>query len=49
MDFPVNALAESRVLVPWEHRMYSNMTTQNSTGKPAYLLILLLLINSSWH
>ncbi|KAG2006903.1 capsular associated protein [Coprinopsis cinerea AmutBmut pab1-1] len=32
MDFPINALAESRVLVPWEHQHYPNMTTQDSSG-----------------
>lgn len=32
MDFPINAKAEGRILVPWEHRMYPNMTQQNSSG-----------------
>lgn len=50
MDFPVNALAESRVLIPWEHRLYPNTTTQNSSGNFLYLIILLLLIcHSSRH
>jgi len=31
MDFPVNALAEGRVLVPWEHRKYPNLTIQDSS------------------
>jgi len=44
MDFPVNALAEGRVLVPWEHRMYSNITIQNSTGKLSHTSFLLLLM-----
>jgi hypothetical protein len=32
MEFPINAKAESRVLVPWEHRTYPNLTIQDSTG-----------------
>ncbi|KAF9484283.1 hypothetical protein BDN70DRAFT_903771 [Pholiota conissans] len=32
MDFPINAKAEGRVLVPWEHRMYPNLTLQDSSG-----------------
>jgi hypothetical protein len=32
MDMPINARAEGRVLVPWEHRQYSN-TTQQTAGK----------------
>lgn len=31
MDFAVNARAEGRVLVPWEHQHYSNMTIQDSS------------------
>ena len=26
MDFPINAMAEGRILVPWEHRQYPNLT-----------------------
>lgn len=26
MDFPINAMAEGRILVPWEHRRYPNLT-----------------------
>lgn len=26
MDFPINAMAEGRILVPWEHRKYPNLT-----------------------
>ncbi|KAF9531212.1 hypothetical protein CPB83DRAFT_849569 [Crepidotus variabilis] len=38
MDFPVNALAEGRVLVPWEHRVYPNMTkTDSSEGVESML------------
>lgn len=31
MEFPINAKAEGRVLVPWEHRVYPNLTVQDST------------------
>ncbi|KAL4061999.1 glycosyltransferase family 90 protein [Scleroderma citrinum] len=30
MDFPINAKAEGRVLVPWEYQQYSNLTYQDS-------------------
>ncbi|KIJ43830.1 glycosyltransferase family 90 protein [Sphaerobolus stellatus SS14] len=33
MDFPINTKAEGRVLVPWEHKQYPNMTQQNSSGE----------------
>src|SRR4051794_16982261 len=29
MDFPINAKAEGRVLVPWENRNYPNTTNQD--------------------
>ncbi|KAF8624337.1 hypothetical protein AX17_007165 [Amanita inopinata Kibby_2008] len=32
MAFPVNAIAEGRVLVPWEYRAYPNTTLQDSSG-----------------
>ncbi|KAF5373410.1 hypothetical protein D9615_009479 [Tricholomella constricta] len=32
MDFPINAKAEGRVLVPWEHRKYPNLTLQDSSA-----------------
>ncbi|KAF8331788.1 hypothetical protein F5887DRAFT_890461 [Amanita rubescens] len=32
MEFPINAKAEGRVLIPWEHRIYSNLTIQNSSS-----------------
>ncbi|KIJ64914.1 glycosyltransferase family 90 protein [Hydnomerulius pinastri MD-312] len=32
MDFPINAKAEGRVLVPWEHTKYPNLTLQDSSG-----------------
>jgi hypothetical protein len=31
MDVPVNAKAEGRILVPWEHQQYPNMTEQDSS------------------
>ena len=31
MDFPINAIAEGRILVPWEHTQYPNMTAQDSS------------------
>jgi hypothetical protein len=34
MDFSINARAEGRVVVPWEHRRYPNLTHQDSSGKP---------------
>ena len=32
MDFPVNTMAEGRVLVPWEHQKYPNLTVQYTGG-----------------
>ncbi|TFK29423.1 capsular associated protein [Coprinopsis marcescibilis] len=32
MDFPINAKAEGRVLIPWEHQQYRNLTKQDSSG-----------------
>ncbi|KAJ2915744.1 hypothetical protein MD484_g4678, partial [Candolleomyces efflorescens] len=32
MDFPINAKAEGRVLIPWEHQQYPNLTKQDSSG-----------------
>ncbi|KAG8928009.1 capsule-associated protein CAP1 [Tulasnella sp. 418] len=32
MDFPINAKAEGRILVPWEHTKYPNTTKQDSSG-----------------
>jgi hypothetical protein len=34
MDFPINSRAEGRVLVPWEHRRFPNLTLEDSSGKP---------------
>ncbi|KAG8978212.1 capsule-associated protein CAP1, partial [Tulasnella sp. 427] len=31
MDFPINAKAEGRILVPWENRKYPNTTKQDSS------------------
>lgn len=32
MDFPINAKAEGRILVPWENNKYPNTTKQDSSG-----------------
>lgn len=32
MDMPINTKAEGRILVPWEHLEFSNLTQQNSPG-----------------
>ncbi|KAF8879824.1 glycosyltransferase family 90 protein [Infundibulicybe gibba] len=32
MDFPINAKAEGRVLVPWEHQTHLNLTKQDSSA-----------------
>ena len=34
MEFPINAKAEGRVLIPWEHRVYPNLTVQAMLGGP---------------
>ncbi|KAK7052965.1 hypothetical protein VNI00_004285 [Paramarasmius palmivorus] len=31
IDFPINTKAEGRVIIPWEHHAYPNMTNQNSS------------------
>ncbi|KAJ7594230.1 capsular associated protein [Mycena floridula] len=31
LDFPINAKAENRIVIPWEHRTYPNLTHQNSS------------------
>ncbi|TFK32162.1 capsular associated protein [Crucibulum laeve] len=38
MDFPINAKAEGRVLVPWEHRHRPNLTVQDSSAGIASVL-----------
>ena len=38
MDFPINAKAEGRVLVPWEHQAFPNTTRQDSSGGIASML-----------
>lgn len=38
MDFSINAKAEGRVLVSWEHQTYPNSTTQDSSGGIASIL-----------
>ena len=32
LDFPLNTMAEGRVLVPWEHQKYPNLTVQYTAG-----------------
>ena len=32
MDFPINAKAEGRIVVPWEHTQYPNTTIQDSSA-----------------
>jgi hypothetical protein len=32
LDFAINARSEGRVLVPWEHRKYSNITREEPYG-----------------
>ena len=32
MDFPINAKAEGRIVVPWEHTWYPNTTMQDSSA-----------------
>ncbi|KAL0945871.1 hypothetical protein HGRIS_012154 [Hohenbuehelia grisea] len=32
MDFPINAKAEGRVVVPWEHQQYPNLTLEDSSA-----------------
>jgi len=32
LDFPVNTMAEGRVLVPWEHQKNANLTVQYTAG-----------------
>lgn len=33
MDFPINGKAEGRILIPWEHREYPELTVQDSSSK----------------
>lgn len=37
MDFPINGKAEGRILVPWEHKQYPNLTVQDTSGMHASL------------
>lgn len=32
LDFPVNTMAEGRILVPWEHQKEPNLTVQYTSG-----------------
>lgn len=41
MDFPINAKAEGRVLVPWEHQTFPNLTLQDSSRTLWYTLCLI--------
>lgn len=33
MDFPINGKAEGRILIPWEHKEFPEMTIQDSSGE----------------
>lgn len=35
LEFPVNGMAEGRILVPWESRVRSNLTMQSNLGEYA--------------
>jgi len=32
MDFPINGKAEGRILIPWEHKQFPNLTVQDTSG-----------------
>lgn len=34
MDFPINEKAEGRILIPWEERLYKNLTADASSKSP---------------
>ena len=36
MEFAINLLAEGRVLVPWEHSQFSNLTQQDLPSTPSF-------------
>jgi hypothetical protein len=38
MDFPINEKAEGRILVPWEERLYQNLTADSSSTSLRLLL-----------
>src|SRR3954470_19409159 len=38
MDFPINAKAEGRILIPWEHVNYPNTTEQDSSKGIEHML-----------
>ena len=38
LEFPINAMAEGRILVPWERRVPSNTTLQRNIGESSHLL-----------
>ncbi|KDQ56557.1 glycosyltransferase family 90 protein [Jaapia argillacea MUCL 33604] len=45
MDFPINAKAEGRILVPWEHRHFPNLTLQDSSSA----FIIFCAFTPDWH
>ncbi|EJD07042.1 uncharacterized protein FOMMEDRAFT_152387 [Fomitiporia mediterranea MF3/22] len=32
MDFPINSKAEGRILIPWEHKQYPELSVQDTSG-----------------
>lgn len=44
MDFPINGKAEGRILIPWEHKEFPEMSVQDSSGE---LLQTALVIESN--
>jgi hypothetical protein len=43
MDFTINAKAEGRVVVPWEHVAYPNLTQDGESRRALFSLFLSLL------
>lgn len=33
MDFPINGKAEGRILIPWEHKEYPELSVQDTSGR----------------
>jgi hypothetical protein len=48
MDFPINAKAEGRVLVPWEENLYSNLTADSSRESLSRWLVIAKLMVSRY-
>jgi hypothetical protein len=44
MDFPINAKAEGRVVVPWEHKNYPNTTKDGACFRRAFRYLFLFLL-----